>query len=113
MKNILGLLLGLLFGSGCILLVSCNGTDVETVSEAPVPMVETPALAEETPAFVEETPAIEEETLVVETPVVEETYAEEPVIEVESSEHDEYDGHTHETEVDETLEPVVEEEVTQ
>lgn len=102
MKNILGLL----FGLGCILLVSCNGADVEVISEAPAPMVETPAPAEETPAPVVETPATEEETLVaVETQAVEETYAEEPVMETET-----------ETEVEtetETTKPVVETEVAQ
>jgi len=102
MKNILGLL----FGLGCILLVSCSGADVEVVSETPAPMVETPTPAEETSAPVAETQATEEETLVaVETQASEETYAEEPVMETET-----------ETEVEtetETTEPVVEEEVTQ
>ena len=79
MKNILGLLLGL----GCILLVSCNGADVEVVYEAPAPTVETPAPAEETPAPVVETPATEEALVAVETPAVEETHGEEPVVEAE------------------------------
>ena len=55
MKNILGLL----FGLGCILLVSCSGADVEVVSE---------------------TPATEEETLVAVETEVETT---EPVVEEE------------------------------